>query len=226
MTKQTAETPAITLLTQTEQAKQQFLTSQPEGVQHTVMAAFERLMSSDVAKDAKRVGDAAPDFKLPDAHGDTFQLSEALRRGPVVLSFYRGGWCPFCNLEFKALHDRLPEIRSLGATSVAVSPQDLEHSRKTASDLALDFPVLSDSGNRLTRQYGLLMTLDEAMRPLYNDWGMNVPEANGEDSYELPVPATFVIDQNGIIRAAYVEKDYTRRMEPADIIAALRDISA
>jgi peroxiredoxin len=217
-----AEDPKPALAQETAQAKQQFLASQSPNVQQTVMAAFQRLLSSDVARNAKTVGEPAPDFELPNAQGGSLRLSKALKQGPVVLSFYRGGWCPFCNLELKALRDKLPEMRSLGATLIAVSPQDPEHSRRTASDMGLDFPVLSDQGNRLTRDYGLLMALDPEMRALYQEWGIDLVEANGNDSYELPVPATYVIDYDGIIRAAYVDKDYTRRMEPADIIAALK----
>ena len=211
-----------TLAERTEHEKQAFLAAQPERVQQTVMGAFERLMASDVAKDARGLGDAAPDFELPDAWGSVFRLTTALERGPVVLSFYRGGWCPFCNLEFKALHDTLTEMRALGATPVAVSPQDVEHSRETVTDLGLDFLVLSDQGNRLARRYGLVMTVDESMRPLYREWGINLAEANGDESNALPVPATYVIDRQSIIRAAYVDKDYTRRMEPAHIVDTLK----
>ena len=219
------QSPFSTLGEHLEREKQAFLADQPQRIQRTVMNAFERLMASDVAKDAKGLGDEAPDFELPDAWGSAFRLTTALARGPVVLSFYRGGWCPFCNLEFKALRDALPEMRALGATLVAVSPQDLAHSRETVSDLGLDFPVLSDQGNKLSRQYGLLMTLDDELRPVYREWGINLAEANADESNELPVPATYVIDRQSIIRAAYVEKDYTRRMEPTQIINTLKAFS-
>ncbi len=215
-----------TLAEQTEQALQEFVSGLPKDTQNTVSGSFERLLASDVAKDAIAIGDAAPDLTLPNAKGGTLQLAELLKRGPVVLSFYRGGWCPFCNLEFKALQDRLPEMKALGATLIGISPETPDNSLSTMEKHQLQFDVLSDVGNKVARDYGLVMTLDEKMRPLYSEWGIDLPASNGDDSFELPVPATYVINTNGVVRAAHVDKDYTKRMEPEDIIAALRELQA
>lgn len=211
-----------TLAEQTQETVEAFIGGLPEEVQQTVGGVMQRLMSSNITDNASNVGDKAPEFRLPNVKGGDTTLSELLESGPVVLSFYRGGWCPFCNLEFKALHDKLPEMQALGATLVGISPEALAVSQQTAQDNALEFEVLSDEGNRVARDYGLVMVVDEAIRPHYMQWGIDIPTANGDETFELPVPATYVIDQSGVIRAAHVDKDYTKRMEPADIVAALR----
>lgn len=207
---------------QTRAAVEAFMASLAPEDQQTVGGAFERLLNSAAGDRAVTVGDTVPDFSLPNAQGETVRLQQRLAQGPVVLSFYRGGWCPFCNLEFKALHDILPEIREAGAELIGVSPELPDVSRQTISQHGLQFEVLSDVGNRVTRDYGLLMKVDEAVRPLYRQLGIDVPAANGDDSFELPLPATYVIDGSGTVRAAHVNKDYTTRMEPADILAALQ----
>ena len=211
-----------TLAEQTQETVEAFIGGLPEEVQQTVGGVMQRLMSSNITDNASNVGDKAPEFRLPTVKGGDTTLSELLESGPVVLSFYRGGWCPFCNLEFKALHDKLQDIQALGATLVGISPEALAVSQQTAQDNALEFEVLSDEGNRVARDYGLVMVVDEAIRPHYMQWGIDIPSANGDETFELPVPATYVIDQSGVIRAAHVDKDYTKRMEPADIVAALR----
>ena len=211
-----------TLAEQTQAAVEAFIGGLSTDVQQTVGEVFQRLLNSNITDHAKDVGDTAPEFRLPNVKGGTTSLSALLERGPVVLSFYRGGWCPFCNLEFKALHDKLPEMQALGATLVGISPETLAVSQQTVKDHQLEFEVLCDEGNRVARDYGLVMVVDEAMRPHYAQWGIDIPTANGDESFKLPVPATYVIDQRGVIRAAHVDKDYTRRMEPAEIVAALQ----
>jgi peroxiredoxin len=147
-----------------------------------------------------------------------------LAQGPVVLSFYRGGWCPYCNLEFKALNDVLPEIHALGARLVGVCPELPDHSLSTAERHQLQFEVLSDIGNNIAREYGIVMQVPASMRPLYLQWGLDVPTVNGDETWELPIPATYVIDSDGRIATAYVNKDYTQRMEPEAIIEALKEL--
>ena len=213
-----------TLAEQTQETVEAFIGGLSSDVQQTVGEVFERLFSSNITDHAKVVGDTAPEFRLPNVKGGETALSELIKSGPVVLSFYRGGWCPFCNLEFKALHDKLPEMQALGATLVGISPETLAVSQQTVQDNAMEFEVLSDEGNRVAREYGMIMVVDEAIRPHYLQWGIDIPSSNGDETFELPVPATYVIDQNGVIRAGHVDKDYTKRMEPADIVAALKTL--
>jgi peroxiredoxin len=211
-----------TLAEQTQETVEVFIGGLHEDVQQVVGGAFERLLNSNITEHAKDIGDVAPEFCLPNVRGGDTALPQLLENGPVVLSFYRGGWCPFCNLEFKALHDKLAEMQTLGATLVGISPETQAVSQQTLQDHQLEFEVLSDVGNLVAREYGLVMVVDEAIRPYYEQWGIDIPSANGDETFELPVPATYVIDQAGVIRAAHVDKDYTKRMEPADIIAALK----
>ncbi|NIP73978.1 MAG: AhpC/TSA family protein, partial [Gammaproteobacteria bacterium] len=165
-----------------------------------------------------------PAFELSDAQGNTVNIRERLDQGPLVISFYRGGWCPFCNLEFKALHDILPEIQAHGAQLIGISPETPENAAATVSNHGLQFDVLTDVGNRVARAFGLAMYVPESMRALYAQWGMDLPAVNGDDSWELPIPATYVVDRNGRIQAHYVDVDYTQRMESADILSALDNL--
>ncbi len=203
---------------------QDFVSALPEDEKQVVTESFAALQASDVAARAVVAADTAPDFTLPNATGRPVTLHEELQRGPVILSFYRGGWCPFCNLELRALQAYLPQFRELGASLIGISPETPDHALTTAERHALQFEVLSDSGNRVARNYGLLYAVHEPMRPLYLRWGLDVPAYNGEDSWELPVPATYLIGSDSVVRAAHVDKDYTRRMEPRLILEALRQL--
>lgn len=210
-----------------EQYKQivnNFIAGLSPEAQQTVAKSFEEIMGSEVGIKALKEGDTAINFNLPNAKGDQSQLSELLAQGPVVLNFYRGGWCPFCNLEFKSLHDILPQIKKLGATLIGISPELPDNSLDTIEKHKLQFEVLSDVGNKIADQYGLIMKVPEIIRPLYLDWGLDLPKFNGEDTWELPIPATYVINRNGKIVSAYVNKNYTERMEPGEIINALETL--
>jgi len=215
---------ATSLNTQTQTALAEFLAGLPEVQQKTVVGAFTELMASEVAAAAKQSGDRAPDFVLPNVRGGTLRLQDLRAQGPVVLSFYRGSWCPFCNLELNALQQRLPDIRRHGARLIAVSPETPDASLSHAQKLQLEFDVLSDIGNGVAGEYGLIMTEHPHLRPLYRVWGIDLPSANGDATYQLPVPATYVIDRSGLIRAHFVDKNYTRRMEPDAIIEALASL--
>lgn len=214
----------MTLNEQTKAMTEAFISSQSDDVQKDIMDAFEELLSSDITKNSLKTGDQAIEFSLPNATGQQVSLSEQLKNGPVVLSFYRGGWCPFCNLEFAALHNILPRIKELGATLIGISPETPDASMSTAEKHQLQFEVLSDVGNEISSQFGLVMSVSEKLRPHYLKWGFDLPALNGDESYELPLPATYIIDSNGRIVAHYVNKDYTQRMEPEDIIIAVENL--
>ena len=216
--------PTDTLAARIAASVQDFVSALPEDEKQAVAESFAVLQASDVAANAVVVGETAPDFTLPNATGRPLTLHEQLQQGPVILSFYRGGWCPFCNLELQALQAYLPQFRELGASLIGISPETPDHAMTTVERDSLQFEVLSDSGNRVARDYGLLFTVYEPMRPLYLRWGLDVPAYNGEDSWELPVPATYLIDTGRTIRAAHVDKDYTKRMEPRVIVDALRGL--
>lgn len=186
-------------------------------------AETARLAASGLAAGALRVGDTAPDFILPDVQGEPVRLRALLDNGPVALVFYRGGWCPYCNLHLRGFQRRLPEFRELGATVAAISPQLPDNSLSTREKAELAFPVLSDVGNKVARQFGLVFELSADLVELYRQFGHALEDFNGAaGSKELPVPATFLLDDEGVIRLAHVDVDYTRRMDPDDVLEALK----
>ena len=193
----------------------------PEQTLAIMDAATAELEASGLAEQSLSVGAPAPDFSLPNATGDQVTLSKLLAQGPVVLAFYRGGWCPYCSIELRALQSRISEISAAGATLVAISPQTPDNSLSTAEMLELAFPVLSDVGNQVARDYGLVFSLPEDLRGVYTGWGLDIPTANGDESFELPLPATFVIGADGIVAWKFADADYTKRAEPDEVIAAL-----
>jgi peroxiredoxin len=204
--------------------KQRFLANVPEEIQARMRAAEARVAAEAGTSRCKATGDRAPDFELPNARGEPVALRDLLARGPVVVSFYRGGWCPYCNIELLALQERLAEIQAAGGALVAISPELPDVSQDTIARNGLRFEVLSDSGNRVASDYGLDFVLDASLRPIYKDWGADVAARNGDDTYRLPMPATFVVDGGGTIAEAFVDADYTRRLEPERILTVLREL--
>ncbi|MFJ1461311.1 peroxiredoxin-like family protein [Nocardia sp. N2S4-5] len=174
---------------------------------------------SDLGSDALTAGALAPDFTLTDQRGAPFHLAAALRTGPVIVSFYRGGWCPYCNVQLHTLQQALPEFRTHGARLVAISPDQPDDSLSTAERHALEFDVLSDPDNRVARAYGLLFTVPENVRDIYRTAGADLTATDAK----LPIPATYVVGTDHRIRYAHVDGDYRQRAETADLLAALGD---
>ena len=172
------------------------------------------------------VGEPAPPFELPDANGTPVSLADRLARGPVVLSFYRGAWCPVCSTELAGLQAALPAITGLGASLVAISPQTPDASQPFVQRLGLGFDVLSDLDQATIRDYRLQFALDEDLRPLYRSFDLALDEHNADGSWNLPVPATFVLDRHGVVRARHVDPNYKERMAVDDLLAALAEINA
>ncbi|OIR05111.1 putative peroxiredoxin bcp [mine drainage metagenome] len=181
----------------------------------------EELKASGIENRALRVGDRMPDFELPDQHGVLRRFSDYLKKAPVVLSIYRGGWCPYCNLEMKALAAAQLEIERHGALLVGMAPELPDKALETAANNGASFDILSDSGNRVSERLGLVFTLHEALRPIYERFGLDIPAYNGDRTFKLPMPATYVVDRDGTIVHAFVDADYTRRLEPAEILRVL-----
>lgn len=170
---------------------------------------------------ALSVGRPAPDFALPDDAGRVVGLSELLARGPVVLTFYRGVWCPYCNEDLKALQAALPAFRDRGAALVSISPQTAANSQRAKRDHGVGFPVLDDAGNTVAAAYGLRYTLSDELRSLYGSMGVNLPAFNGDGSWTLPVPARFVVRPDGVVAYAEVDPDYTTRPDPTELLHVL-----
>jgi len=174
---------------------------------------------------ALAVGDRAADLELPNAYGRWIRLDYELERGSVVLTFYRGAWCPFCNLQLRSLQQALPQIEALGASLVAISPQLPGGSRSMIDKNALTFEVLSDLQSHVASDYGITFTLAPADQTLFLEVGNDLRRANGDSRWVLPAPATFVIAADGTIHLAHVDSDYTTRINPDEILSALGAIT-
>ena len=182
-------------------------------------------LAVDMPKPGLKFGDKAPDFILPNAFGNPVRLSDELKKGPVVLSFYRGAWCPYCNLELRALHAALPHFKRYGAQLIAISPQIPGKSLAQIKKDGYPFEILSDLDSSVIKAYRLYFEVPEKISNVYRrNFGLDLAEYNGMARYVLPVPGTYVIDADSVVRAAYADTDYRKRMEPSDIIAALQAI--
>jgi peroxiredoxin len=199
----------------------EFSANIPEPVAARLRVAADDITASGVAP-AIDVGERAPDFTLPNALGESVGLTRRLGEGPVVLSFYRGEWCPFCNLELRALQAGLPRFQAYGASLIAISPQTPDHSLSATEKDELTFDVLSDVHQEVIAAYRVQFTVPADLKDLHLEVFHNDLSTHTADgSWDLPIPATFVIDRSGIVRARYVSADYTTRMDPDDIEAAL-----
>lgn len=196
----------------------------PGEVQSVMRKALKAMADSGVAEECLRIGMRPLDFTLNNQHDKPVNLEQTLQHGPVVISFFRGMWCPYCSLELQALQQALPAIRASDATLLAISPQTPVQTYATAQKFNLGFDVLSDLGNRVAATFGLVLSLPEMLRPIYTNFGFDLPSHNGDESYELPMAATYVLDRNGLIRLAFTDTDYTKRLEPAEIIACLQSL--
>ncbi|MET9428728.1 peroxiredoxin-like family protein [Streptomyces sp. NPDC003036] len=193
----------------------------PAEVRAVMNRAGEELAVSGQAERALSVGAQAPRFALASAAGRTVALDDLLADGPVVLTFYRGAWCPYCNIALRALQEHHADIVARGARLVAVSPQIPDESLSLSEKHSLAFDVLSDVGSDTAKQYGLAFDLPDDLAAVYDRLGFDLQRVNGGHPRTLPLPATYVIDRDGTIRWAFVSTDYTTRAEPADVLAAL-----
>lgn len=198
----------------------------PYSVIETMHRATAELIGSGAARKALKAGDRAPAFTLNDPEGKPVSSAELLRQGPLVLTFYRGVWCPYCNMELQALQAALPDIQGAGASLVAISPQVAANSRKSVRQSALTFPILSDTHNDVAAAFGLRFEMQSYLIELYKSLQNDLPSFNGDPSWTLPMPARYVIAPDGIIVYAEVNPDYTRRPEPSDMLPAIRKAAA
>jgi peroxiredoxin len=167
------------------------------------------------------VGTKAPAFQLKDHNANTVLSTELLNRGLLVLCFFRGRWCPFCVGQLEAMNLIVPQIEQSGASIAAISPQTVQQSFFMADQHKLRFPLLSDPGNHVARQFGLVYRVPDDQQSIYRHSFINLPFANGDDSWELPIPATFVLDSNGSVIYASTNEDYSERPEPDEVLRAV-----
>jgi peroxiredoxin len=194
----------------------------PPAVLETLHRSTEELIASGQADRAVKAGETAPEFVLPDPDGNPVSSRQLLAKGPLVVTFYRGVWCPYCNLDLQALEQARGEIEARGASLVAVSMQTAPNSRKSQRDNNLGFPILTDFKGAIAEHFGLRWKLPDEMVSFYKNLaGLDLSNINGEDSWTLPMPARYVIGQDGVIAYAEVNPDYTKRPDPSDLFPVL-----
>jgi peroxiredoxin len=196
--------------------------SVPRSVIEMMHRATSELIASGAASRGKKAGDIAPDFLLKDPTGNVVSSGNLLRRGPLVLSFYRGVWCPYCNIELRALEAAKSEFEKYGASLIAISPQTAPNSRKSVRQNKLSFPILSDVKGKVTAAFGLRFNLPDYLVELYRQLKNDLPMFNDDPSWTLPMPARYVVGPDGVILYSEVNPDYTRRPDPEDLIPVLQ----
>jgi len=180
--------------------------------------AVAELKARHLAASILLVGAKAPEFELQDHDGKIVSSSGLLAKGRLVLCFIRGRWCPFCVGQMEAMNLVLPQIEQAGAALVAISPQTVKQSFFMHDQHKLRFPLLSDAGNQVARQFGLTYRVPPLQEAVYRRAFVNLPFTNGDESWELPIPATYVLDRDGTVLFASADEDYTARPEPSDIV--------
>jgi len=185
--------------------------------------AIAELKQRNLAANALPVGAIAPSFELPDHEGTIVSGSELLSKGRLVLCFIRGRWCPFCVAQVEAMNLLLPQIVQSGASLVAISPQTVKQAFFMHDQHKLRFPLLSDSGNQVARKFGLTYRVPAVQEAVYRRAFVNLPFINGEASWELPIPATYIVERDGTLAYASANEDYTQRPEPSEILQLLKE---
>lgn len=197
----------------------------PAQVHEVMHRATDELVASGQADRALKVGDRAPDFELPDTEGNIVSSKDLLKEGPLVVTFYRGVWCPYCNLDLQAIAGASGDILAKGAKLVSISPQTAGNSRKSQKDNKVDFPILSDKGGAVAEKFGVRFVMPDYLQQLYGQLGADLPAINDDPSWTLPMPARFVIRQDGVIAYAEVSADYTVRPDPSEMLPVLDSLA-
>ncbi len=187
-------------------------------------SALADLRTSKIVETAKKAGDQMPGFRLPDVKRGQIDSVELLKKGPLIVVFYRGGWCPYCNLQLHDLQKYLGEIKGLGGELVAISPQTPDGSLSTAQKSELDFLVLSDRDNLVAKKFGLVFKLPKNLQDLYKKFGIDLEKSNGTKQWELPLSASYVVAKNGKISFAFLDADYKKRAESKTLVAELKKL--
>ncbi|KAJ5758024.1 uncharacterized protein N7511_006718 [Penicillium nucicola] len=192
----------------------QFLETAPKEVSSVITEAVGNFKNTYDPAKAIQPGSPFPQFQLGDAMGNKVTLNDLLAKGPILVSFYRGEWCPFCNLELRALQAHLDEFHQKGVTLVAISPELPDQALSTSEKLSLKFSVLSDVNNELAKKLGLLFAQPESMQTVFDKFGVDWNKRYGNNQLEVPVPATFLVDKTGIVRNSFVNPEYQHRLDP------------
>ncbi len=207
-----------------DQTRMSFQQNADQSIQSVMNEATQALKKSDITSKAPKPGQKLAEFTLPDQNNQPVSLTQLLGKGAIIVTFYRGGWCPYCNLELREYQQILTQIKQAGASLVAITPELPDASLSTSEKNSLDFKILSDVEANYARTLGLVFTLPEALRPIYANFGIHIEKHNGRKQFDLPLAATFVINAEGIIVSAWVDADYTRRQEPEEVVSIIQSM--
>ena len=214
----------ISLSDSLESQANKFKNSAPAEKQRIYNEGIALVASSGVLEKALNVGDAAINFKLSNARGKDVSLEDYLSKGPVILTWYRGGWCPYCNINLFYLQEFLPEFQKYNANLIALTPELPDKTLTTKEKNNLQYEVLSDIGNKVASQYNILYDLAPDVKEIYQV-AFDLQDYNGDESYQLPLAATYVIDTSGTIVYAFLDADYKKRAEPSEVLSALEELT-
>lgn len=204
--------------------KQEFSANVPANILEVMNHENEKLIASDIISKAIKVGQKLPDGKLTTLTGERVEIEQLINGKPLVISFYRGGWCPYCNLELQGLESISNEIRALGSNIIAVSPESISHTKQTKEKNDVSFDILSDEGSFFAKKLGLVFTLPKSLQDIYLTFNIDVEKHNGESKFELPIPTTLIVKPNKEIVYIFADGDYTNRSEPGSILKILREL--
>ncbi|MDF2517634.1 MAG: alkyl hydroperoxide reductase [Sphingobacterium sp.] len=209
------------LAQQIEELNRNLAKQLPTEVLEVFGKSIQDFKAKGIGERSIRTGEKFPDFILPNTNNETIALKELLKKGKVIAAFFRGSWCPYCNLELKALRDNLRQITDRNATLVAISPQTSDYSKELKNDHHLSFELLTDKENVLAKQLGISFGLQDFIIPTYGNLGIDLSEYNETDKNELPIPAVFVIDTNGNITYRFIDTNYMNRIDIQELIEQL-----
>ena len=212
----------MTLQARLDAFKENFKNTAPAEAQAIMQAATDSLYDSGILDRVVAVGDKLPPFSLKNQDGVIVSSDDLLKDGPLVINFFRGIWCPYCNIELEALNEVLPQIEESGSRFVTIAPQLEASAKKNKESKNLDFDILVDEGNNYAKQLGIVFSLPQDLREVYTNFKIVLPDHNGDDSWTLPMPARLVIDQSGVVVYANINPDYTERPEPSEVIQVLQ----
>jgi peroxiredoxin len=193
----------------------------PQEAQVIMKKGITDLIASDMISKAYKTGDTLPEITLGNAVGKQVSIQEILKEHKVIIAFYRGSWCPYCNIQLRALQQAIPEFEAKGAKLVVIGPEAPDNSLTTKEKHELTFEVLSDIDNKVARSLNLVYQLPSDLQELYKKFGIDLDTNQGNNDQELPIAATYIVEQNGTISYHFLEEDYKLRADPKDILAAL-----
>ena len=189
----------------------------PDEALQIIGQEIEKFYKTGISEKALNVGNNVPDFELEDSYGNVISLDSMVALGPAVISFNRGNWCPFCNIDFKHMQKNITPIEESGSNLFVISPQLKEKSAQLKAENGYDYPILHDKNNEVAKQFGICFTLSDKLKAIHKSFGMDIPAHNGEDSFELPIPATYVVNQDKEIVYAYVNPNWMERAQIEDV---------